>query len=63
MEDRRWHRTMAAFKRLPEILKRLRAIERTLGLRGKAGSPKVTPLDDSQDDPPDRSALETENEQ
>jgi UDP-3-O-[3-hydroxymyristoyl] glucosamine N-acyltransferase len=33
MEDRRWHRTMAALKRLPEMLKRLRAVERKLDMR------------------------------
>jgi UDP-3-O-[3-hydroxymyristoyl] glucosamine N-acyltransferase len=33
MEDRRWHRVMAALKRLPEMLKRLRAVERKLGMR------------------------------
>jgi UDP-3-O-[3-hydroxymyristoyl] glucosamine N-acyltransferase len=41
MEDRRWHRAMAALKRLPEMLKRLRAVERKLGLRGQADSPRV----------------------
>jgi UDP-3-O-[3-hydroxymyristoyl] glucosamine N-acyltransferase len=33
MEDRRWHRVMAALKRLPEMLKRLRAVERKLDMR------------------------------
>jgi UDP-3-O-[3-hydroxymyristoyl] glucosamine N-acyltransferase len=35
MEARGWHRAMAALKRLPDVLKRIRAIERELGLRGK----------------------------
>ncbi len=35
MEQRRWHRVMAALKRLPEMLKRLRAVERQLGMRGE----------------------------
>jgi len=33
MEERRWHRVAAALKRLPEMVKRLRAVERQLGLR------------------------------
>jgi UDP-3-O-[3-hydroxymyristoyl] glucosamine N-acyltransferase len=33
MEERRWHRSMSALMRLPDVLKRLRAIERKLGLR------------------------------
>jgi UDP-3-O-[3-hydroxymyristoyl] glucosamine N-acyltransferase len=33
LEERRWHRSMAAFARLPEMLRRLRAVERRLGLR------------------------------
>lgn len=32
MEERSWHRAMAALKRLPEVLKRLRAVERKLGI-------------------------------
>ncbi|MBW2292159.1 MAG: UDP-3-O-(3-hydroxymyristoyl)glucosamine N-acyltransferase, partial [Deltaproteobacteria bacterium] len=41
MEERRWHRSMAALKRLPELFKRLRAIERKLGLRGDSDSSRV----------------------
>lgn len=33
MEERRWHRAMAALKRLPEVFKRLRAVERKLDMR------------------------------
>jgi len=33
MEERAWHRAMAALKRLPSVFKRLRAIERKLGIR------------------------------
>jgi UDP-3-O-[3-hydroxymyristoyl] glucosamine N-acyltransferase len=33
LEERRWHRSVAAFARLPEMLRRLRAVERRLGLR------------------------------
>jgi UDP-3-O-[3-hydroxymyristoyl] glucosamine N-acyltransferase len=32
-EDRRWHRSMAALGRLPDVLRRLREVERRLGLR------------------------------
>ena len=35
MEQRAWHKSMAALGRLPEALRRLRAIERVLGLRTK----------------------------
>ncbi len=35
MEERSWHRAMAALKRLPGLFKRVRAIERRLGLRGR----------------------------
>ncbi len=48
MEERRWHRSMAALKRLPEVFKRLRSIERTLGLRGNSDSSRV----DLPGDPP-----------
>ncbi len=48
MEERRWHRSMAALKRLPELFKRLRAIERKLGLRGDPNSSGV----DSSGKPP-----------
>lgn len=34
LEERRWHKSVAAFARLPEMLRRLRAVERRLGLRG-----------------------------
>jgi UDP-3-O-[3-hydroxymyristoyl] glucosamine N-acyltransferase len=34
MEERRWHRAMSALGRLPDALRRLRAIEKKLGLRG-----------------------------
>lgn len=33
LEERRWHKSVAAFARLPEVLRRLRAVERRLGLR------------------------------
>jgi UDP-3-O-[3-hydroxymyristoyl] glucosamine N-acyltransferase len=36
MEERTWHRAMAALSRLPDVLRRLRAVERALGLREKA---------------------------
>jgi UDP-3-O-[3-hydroxymyristoyl] glucosamine N-acyltransferase len=32
--ERRWHKAMAALSRLPDALRRLRAVERELGLRG-----------------------------
>jgi UDP-3-O-[3-hydroxymyristoyl] glucosamine N-acyltransferase len=34
LEERRWHKSVAAFARLPELMRRLRAVERRLGLRG-----------------------------
>jgi len=34
-----WHRTMAALVRLPEIVRRLRAVERALGLRSTGDEP------------------------
>jgi UDP-3-O-[3-hydroxymyristoyl] glucosamine N-acyltransferase len=34
LEERAWHRAVAALARLPEALRRLRAVERQLGLRG-----------------------------
>jgi UDP-3-O-[3-hydroxymyristoyl] glucosamine N-acyltransferase len=37
MPERTWHRMIAALARLPEALRRLRAIERHLGLRGPHG--------------------------
>lgn len=33
MEEQRWHRAMAALKRLPDVLKRLRAVEQKLNMR------------------------------
>ncbi len=35
MEEHRWHRAMAALARLPDALRRLRVVERKLGLRGR----------------------------
>jgi UDP-3-O-[3-hydroxymyristoyl] glucosamine N-acyltransferase len=38
--ERAWHRTMAALERLPDALRRLRAVERALGLRpGRPADP------------------------
>jgi UDP-3-O-[3-hydroxymyristoyl] glucosamine N-acyltransferase len=37
MPERAWHRTMAALARLPDALRRLRAVERRLGIRGARG--------------------------
>jgi UDP-3-O-[3-hydroxymyristoyl] glucosamine N-acyltransferase len=34
MEERTWHRAMAALVRLPDALRRLRALEQRLGMRG-----------------------------
>jgi UDP-3-O-[3-hydroxymyristoyl] glucosamine N-acyltransferase len=34
LEQRAWHRAMAALARLPEALRRLRALEKRLGVRG-----------------------------
>jgi UDP-3-O-[3-hydroxymyristoyl] glucosamine N-acyltransferase len=36
LEERRWFRSSAAFKKLPELVKRLRALEKHLGLRGES---------------------------
>jgi len=36
MEERGWHRAMAALARLPGVMRRLRAVERRLGLRPDA---------------------------
>ena len=33
MEERLWHRSSAALRRLPDVLRRVRALERKLGLR------------------------------
>jgi hypothetical protein len=33
MPERAWHRTMAALARLPDVLRRVRAIERRIGIR------------------------------
>jgi len=38
LEERRWFRAVAAFAKLPELVKRVRAIERRLGLRDGPGS-------------------------
>ncbi len=35
MEERAWHRAMVALARLPDVLRRLRGVERRLGLRGR----------------------------
>jgi UDP-3-O-[3-hydroxymyristoyl] glucosamine N-acyltransferase len=37
MEERAWHRAMAALARLPQALRRLRVVERKLGLRPQRG--------------------------
>jgi len=37
MEERAWHRAVAALARLPDALRRLRAVERKLGLRAASG--------------------------
>lgn len=37
MPERAWHRTMAALARLPDALRRLRALERALGIRPPRG--------------------------
>jgi len=37
--DRSWHRASAALARLPDLLRRVRAIERRLGLRSAGGDP------------------------
>jgi hypothetical protein len=42
MEERRWHRVMSALGRLPEALRRLRAIEKRLGI-GLAADPGEKP--------------------
>ena len=39
MEERSWHRSVAALRRLPELLKRVRRLERLIGDRGGAGRP------------------------
>ena len=39
LEERRWHRVVAALSRLPDALRRLRAVERKLGLRPPRGGP------------------------
>lgn len=43
MEGRRWHRAMAALARLPEALKRLRKIERHLGLNHSSAKSSPSP--------------------
>jgi UDP-3-O-[3-hydroxymyristoyl] glucosamine N-acyltransferase len=47
MEERLFHRTVAALKRLPDALRRLRAIERELGLRPPTDSGPTPEPDDS----------------
>ncbi len=37
LEERRWHKSIAVFARLPELMRRLRVIERRLGLRSARG--------------------------
>jgi UDP-3-O-[3-hydroxymyristoyl] glucosamine N-acyltransferase len=37
MPERSWHRTMAALTRLPDVMRRLRAVERALGIRRSRG--------------------------
>ncbi|MCZ6464324.1 MAG: UDP-3-O-(3-hydroxymyristoyl)glucosamine N-acyltransferase [Proteobacteria bacterium] len=39
MEERAWHRSVAALARLPDALRRLRAVERALGLRREKPTP------------------------
>ena len=49
LEERRWHRAMAALARLPDALRRLRAVERELGLRPRRAdrsTPERTPSDE-----------------
>jgi UDP-3-O-[3-hydroxymyristoyl] glucosamine N-acyltransferase len=41
MEGRKWHRTMSALGRLPEALRRLRTIEKKLGLRPSGDEPEL----------------------
>ncbi len=38
LEERRWHRAVAALARLPEAMRRLRAVERALGIRSSESS-------------------------
>jgi UDP-3-O-[3-hydroxymyristoyl] glucosamine N-acyltransferase len=49
MEERGWHRSVAALARLPGVLKRLRAVERRLGLRpgGRPSAPGDEPGEDA----------------
>jgi len=42
MEERAWHRAVVALARLPGALRRLRAVERKLGLRGASGQVSQT---------------------
>lgn len=54
LEERSWHRAMAALVRLPGALRRLRAIERRLGMRDRAsaesarGEDAVKPPDEGE---------------
>lgn len=55
MEERSWHRAMAALKRLPELLRRVRRLEQHLGLRagsspgGRAGEEGTSRGDSDRD--------------
>ena len=49
--ERAWHREVAALRRLPDALRRLRKIERRLGLRG-GGPASDTPARDTPADAP-----------
>jgi len=48
MEERAWHRAMAALKRLPDLVHRVRRLERRAGIR--AGLPAGTAADASVDE-------------
>ncbi|MEE8580248.1 MAG: UDP-3-O-(3-hydroxymyristoyl)glucosamine N-acyltransferase [Myxococcota bacterium] len=48
MEERRWHRVVAALARLPDALRRLRAVERALGLRSQSSTREASKLDPSR---------------
>jgi len=53
MEERRWHKAMAALTRLPEALRRLRKLERHLGLRGGSANSSESSASDSGEKPGD----------
>ncbi|HVP27840.1 MAG TPA: UDP-3-O-(3-hydroxymyristoyl)glucosamine N-acyltransferase [Myxococcota bacterium] len=46
MEERLFHRVVAAMTRLPDALRRLRAVEKKLGLRGRDAAATDVPLPD-----------------